>query len=381
MKKRLVIMMLLLLLPSCGQAETPEEPDAYESLIAATPVAEVEGKPVSPDGRFEVRAQGASGQYISGIQPPESIQIVDRETGEVLWQDMGWLSQSALWSPEGGFLALARTARTWSAVTVFETEHWASWDFTLPDGDPLPEYTFLGEPWGAWTAEGNLDIATRGSDGEAPKVYTCAVEVQDGSLKGTVWEEVCEALPGSYDFDHDGEAEIVELVTVSGGWYALRIRTADGRLSWSDSFAEAHPGWGSLFVCRVDGADYLLRYTPTMYQGVATYAYQLFSFDETGEEEVVREGSVEFDINFGSSMHGEFDPEAIAAFLEEVHSLLEDSELLLTTEGGDFRSGGPGAEFKEDLAYWTEDELYDESKSLEENLRAIGAYWEKMMTA
>lgn len=114
-----------------------------------------------------------------------------------------------------------------------------------------------------------------------------------------------------------------------------------------------------------------------MYQGFATYSYTLFSLSETGEEQVVREGSVNFDQNFGAPMHESYDPEAITAFLEEVHGLLEDSELLLTTESGEFRSGGPGAGFKDDLSHWTDSGLYDESKSLEDNIRSIGAYWKK----
>lgn len=95
---------------------------------------------------------------------------------------------------------------------------------------------------------------------------------------------------------------------------------------------------------------------------------------------MVREGSVDFDMNF-NEMHERFEPEEITAFLEEVHGLLEDSELLLTTEGSWFRSGGPGADFKDDLAYWTDGPLYDENKSLEENIRDMGAYWEEGMSA
>lgn len=165
------------------------------------------------------------------------------------------------------------------------------------------------------------------------------------------------------------------------GWYELRVRTRDNRLYWAGSFSEAHPGWGSCFACRVNGEDDLLRYTPVMYQGAAAYAYQLFSLSESGEEKIIQEGQVEFDVNFGSPVHEEFAPEDIAAFLEEVHGLLEDSELLLTTEGGNFRSGGPGADFQDDLELWTSEELYDSGKSLEENIRAIGAYWEEMQKA
>ena len=114
-----------------------------------------------------------------------------------------------------------------------------------------------------------------------------------------------------------------------------------------------------------------------MYQGFATYTYELFSLDETGEEQLVREGSVNFDLNFGSVMHESYDSEAIAGFLEEVHGLLEESELLLTTESGVFRSGGSGADFHDDLDFWTSDPLYNNSKSLEENIWNIGACWEE----
>ncbi len=127
MKRLLGVLALVLLLAACGQAKMsetpPEEVDEYEALIAAAPVAQVGGEPLSPDGRFEARAEGASGEYVSGIQPPEHLQIIDRETGKVLWQDHGWLEQSILWSPEGGFAALARSARTWCCITILETEN------------------------------------------------------------------------------------------------------------------------------------------------------------------------------------------------------------------------------------------------------------------
>ena len=189
MKRLAGVLVLVLLMAACGQAaeelkdpDNYEDPDTYKALIAATPVAQVEGEAVSPDGRFEVRAEGASGLCASGVQPPEFLQIIDRETGEVLWQDRGWLWQSALWSEDSGMVALAWSARTWSAIVVIETENWTGWDFTLPDGSSIPEYTFLphGEPWdgpwGEWRSENSLELTIgRGGDGGEQRFYRCLV--------------------------------------------------------------------------------------------------------------------------------------------------------------------------------------------------------------
>lgn len=404
MRRAAGILAAFLLLAGCGQAEKPPGEAAagaaQEEIISGTGTTEekdfsiqpavLEGEGLSPDGRFLARVEGINdGITAMGLYPAETIQVTDAETGEILWEGDGFYEQSILWSPEGGFAALARSARTWCSVTVIETENWTEWEFTLPDGSPIPEYTFLpyDEPWGAWQSEGVLDLTIgRGGDGEEQKYYTCVVNIREEKLEGITWEEGRESLPGSYDFNHDGEPETVELVTayedaVQTGWYAVRVCTKDNGLYWVRSLHTSHPGWGSYFACRINGEDYLLRYEPVMYQGFATYSYQLFSLSESGEERVVQEGSVEFDTNLGSPFHEDnFDPEAIAAFLEEVHGLLEDSTLLLTTESGEFRSGSPGADFQDDLNLWTDDPLYDESKSLEENIRAMGDYWREQRT-
>ncbi len=347
MRKLLGVLALVLLLAGCGQAGTTaeppppetEEPDEYEALIAATPVAQVEGESVSPDGRFEIRAEGASGEYVSGIQPPEFLQIVDRETGEVLWQDQGWPWQSVLWSPEGGFLALAYSARTWSAITILETEGWASWKFTLPDGSPIPEYTFLPEDWGAWQSENSLDLMIGlGGDGEEQALYQCSVwKVDIGGVTGESREKTLETL-GSWDFTHGGRPETVELETIwfPGGTGTARdystLRVLDGEEAlWEDVAAIQHAGQNSLYVLRLDEKDYLLQYVPSMGQGFCAYQYRIFSLDDTGEPVIYRENHVEFDINFGSPIHESFDIPEIAAFLREVHGYLDQARELVNT--------------------------------------------------
>ena len=85
---------------------------------------------------------------------------------------------------------------------------------------------------------------------------------------------------------------------------------------------------------------------------------------------VLKVNGVAFNTMFDNEQyHQSFDPAAIAAFLEEVHGYLDDSTLLLTTEGGQFRTGGSGAGFRDDLYFVTDSPTYDENKSMEENLR------------
>ncbi len=362
MKRLLGVLALVLLLAACGQAkmsemppeeakteapaEMPEEVDEYEALIAAAPVAQVAGEPLSPDGRFEARAEGASGEYVSGIQPPEYLQIIDRETGEVLWQDHGWLEQSILWSPEGGFAALARSARTWCCITILETENWTSWDVALPDGSSIPEYTFLpyNEPWGEWKSENSLDLTIgRGGDAGEQSFYQCDVWVNQNGVTGESRERTLETL-GSWDFTHDGQPETVELETLlfSGGDAPeyLELRVLDGKeVLWQDTASAHHVGENSFYALQLDGQDYLLQYVPSMGQGFGSYQYRIFSLDSAGEPVIFRENHMEFDINFGSPVHESFDNPKIAAFLREVHGYLDQGQELVNTLWGEIDLG------------------------------------------
>lgn len=357
-------------------AEAARQAEAYEALLDTLPLAQLEGETVSPNGRYEIRTVGESDLWISGVRIPEALQIVDTETGEVVWEDTGYVSQSALWSPGNNLVAIACGARTWGTVRVVNTAYWTTWEFTLPDGSPIPEYTFLPEDWGRWLDMDTLLVTVgQGGDAGAQHTYRCSLRPdEDGTLTGSVLEQTTEILPGSYDLDHDGSPETVEVVTVLTpetpyfpAWYDLVVRTADGAVLWTEEdLALAHAGWGSVFACTVDGADCLLTYDPAVYQGSAAYAYELLSL-ENGVLTLLRQGSVEFDIDAGIL---DFDPEAIAAFLEEVHGYLDASTLLLSTEGGEYASGGSGADFRGDDFSGT---LYDTPGTWLERVQAARA--------
>lgn len=336
-------------------AERMDEPPESESV----PLAE---NARSPDGKYEVRQidGGGDGEIVPSM---ETVQVVDRATGEVLWEDSGDCETSALWSPDSGYIALSRRSRAYSAVTVLETAGFTSWGIPLPTEARTAEYAFLlAVEW--------LDVDTlrfryqdmqASSQDPAARFYRCSLRMEDGRLTGSTLEEAAETLPGDYDFDHDGEPETVELVTLldweegrsTAAWYELRIQQADGTDLWSTSAHCSHPGWTSVFACKVDGQDYLLQYEPEVWQGWAEYSYKLFYpyivSPVTGErqEQILRESCLVWDNNFRMEGH-HFDAAELADFLWEVRGYIAESTLLLSTEDGELLSNVPGPELRSD---------------------------------
>ncbi|MGM9606936.1 MAG: hypothetical protein ACI3XJ_05470 [Oscillospiraceae bacterium] len=205
---------------------------------------------------------------------------------------------------------------------------------------------------------------------------------EDTAAQSPAPERTDKALPDGYDFDHDGEADTVSLVTVwsseaesSAAWYELQVRAADGAVLWTGEAAPPHVGWNSLFACTLDGRDYLLEYHPAMYQGRCTYSYRVFSLGPEGEELVLRENSVDFDTSFGSPLFESFDAAAVADFMDEINGLLAHSKLLLST---DEELAGIDPDHPQHTPTWlTCDDpslgyTYDEAKTLRENLLSLG---------
>ncbi len=60
-----------------------QEAAEYRALLEATPLAQVEGEALSPDGRFRVETAGRTDLYVSGLVVPEFLQV--RETAS--WRD------------------------------------------------------------------------------------------------------------------------------------------------------------------------------------------------------------------------------------------------------------------------------------------------------
>ena len=185
-------------------------------------------------------------------------------------------------------------------------------------------------------------------------------------------------MPLQADLNRNGVPETLQMVEIDEGMGRRLELWEDDQLLWSEEGFYAHAGWTSVFLCTLDGQDHLLRYHPTMYGGACTYTYELFTL-ENGQETVVRENSVEFDINFQPWIHQSFDPEAIAAFMDEVNDLLAHSVQLLNTDSDllpTFEKEGRLYDSLSWLDWWEPVFVRDESKSLLENLRGFQAAME-----
>lgn len=355
--------------PPASSTEPPTEPRAIT-------VAPIEGEAISPDGKWEVVQEGINdGVTSGGLYPCESVKLVNRDSGEILWQEDGAYLIHAAW-PEGSeYVIIARTARTWTQVTVISTKTGAACPVLLPGDEPIPEYTFLAENWIGWRDEDSFELRLDGGDGVGASTYWCS-PVEDpprSPLEVSVVRPCYETLTGEYDFTHDGKPETVELVTVIAmgdrtdgspypAWFELHVRNTDGETVWARRhFALQHIGWANFFACTLEGKDYILEYNPYANMGLASYSYRLFSLTEAGEEVLLKENDVWFDLNFGSPVFtGEYDPAAIGAFMDDVHTYLDQSMLLVSTQNGELLTDIPGSDYRSDIGLYQYEGTWEE---------------------
>ena len=175
-----------------------------------------------------------------------------------------------------------------------------------------------------------------------------------------------EILPYAPDLDHDGKPEELRILTGPDGMsWVLRV-IGDG---WhcSETFYQPHVGWNSVFLCRLDGQDYLLRYQPYMSGGVCEYQYKLYDIQD-GRGAAEQENKIGFDLIFAPEYAEQhvFEPKVLADFMGEINALLADSVQLMSTDielQGTFEKEGRLYD-----SLWWMDDTRDESLSLLENL-------------
>lgn len=182
------------------------------------------------------------------------------------------------------------------------------------------------------------------------------------------------------DVNHNGIPETLRL-SETGNELSLDFQE-NGTKIWSAWGSRAPSEWNALFLCTLDGEDYLLRYRPTMYQGNFSYRYELF-FLKDGVETTVQQKSISFDTNFSAPFHGTFDPITISAFMDELNGLLAHSVQLFNTHS-DLQAAFDQAGTLTETLWWLDDFegifTRDPSKSMSENLQDFQAAMTRAQT-
>lgn len=141
------------------------------------------------------------------------------------------------------------------------------------------------------------------------------------------------------DLNGDGIEEVISYTgTSTQEPYRLRVSDQSGEELWSAELGLAHAGWSSYFLYRDSVKTALLRYEPTIYQGEASYSYELFMLSENGTT-TLAENSVSFSVNSDSADSW---PAEARKFADEVNRLLDKSELLFSTLNAELHSYGDG---------------------------------------
>ena len=141
------------------------------------------------------------------------------------------------------------------------------------------------------------------------------------------------------DLNGDGIEEVISYTgTSTQKPYRLRVSDQSGEELWSAELGLAHVGWSSYFLYRDSVKTALLCYEPTIYQGEASYSYELFMLSENGTT-TLAENSVSFSVNSDSADSW---PAEARKFADEVNRLLDKSELLFSTLNAELHSYGDG---------------------------------------
>ena len=141
------------------------------------------------------------------------------------------------------------------------------------------------------------------------------------------------------DLNGDGIEEVISYTgTSTQEPYRLQVSNQSGEELWSAELGLAHVGWSSYFLYRDSVKTALLRYEPTIYQGEASYSYELFVLSGNGTT-TLAENSVSFSVNSDSADSW---PAEAQKFADEVNRLLDKSELLFSTLNAELHSYGDG---------------------------------------
>lgn len=114
----------------------------------------------------------------------------------------------------------------------------------------------------------------------------------------------------------EGSVETVDIILEDNDHHAV----------WTEMIGTPHLGWDAYYYYRENDTDYLIEYYPNESQGMIAYSFKMFSVDESGRENVVRE-------------YYAYSPEETDAFNEAVKPYMDKAVLFISTINGVIHTG------------------------------------------
>ena len=99
------------------------------------------------------------------------------------------------------------------------------------------------------------------------------------------------------DLTHNGNDDLL-VISQDALEITLEVYTiTDGKpvVIYKDSASDNHAGWRWYYLTVVDDKDYILQYTPEIWNGIGNYHLEVFSFDQKGQKEILETHKLPYD--------------------------------------------------------------------------------------
>ena len=352
--------------------EVSDSAETYAGYVSASGawLAVTYGRGVAAADTYVYRSEDGGETWREVAKPPTSWNL----------SAVGFLNEDAMIVAsrlfDGAPVYITRDGgETWEEIPLPEGAYQA--ESVAYDGETVSIYVSASATFAYWDPGWVLRSTDLGATWSTEKADAPAVavlpEYQDdlGPVPQTVMADVT----------HDGTPDELTVYKETDQVWRLSVTDgATGERIWSEEAGTPHAGWNALFLCALEGEGYILRYNPTMYQGVCDYSYQVFWLENGGT--VIRDqSSVHFTIDPPQETTQEmtFDPDAIAAFLDEVNAYLAQSQILLVTDEDLLNTFAGQEGYLMDTLWWLDSDVYvrNEEYTLVENLLA---YWKAVLS-
>ena len=99
------------------------------------------------------------------------------------------------------------------------------------------------------------------------------------------------------DLTHNGNDDLL-VISQDALEITLEVYTiTDGKpvVIYKDSASDNHAGWRWYYLTVVDNKDYILQYTPEIWNGIGNYHFEIFSFNQKGQKEILETEELPYD--------------------------------------------------------------------------------------